>query len=174
MSDDNEPKYKGPSRTVASLGQSDIDGATGFLGGVVAGGVAGYLSHNEEAHKLANTLQQVEKTDFVKTAWNSLSRSGKVWIAALGAGIVASSVTQWIGYFRGAKKADAGLAQFNEITTENKLLKQKLEAAEQRIADVKEAAMAPQEKTQNGFAYRLDKERERTAQEKSERSHSHV
>ncbi len=171
MSDDDKQKYKGPSRAAASVGQGDVDGAVGLVAGAAAGAAIGAYMHNEEAYKAANVLKQVEKTDFLKTAWNSLSRSGKAWAGAIGVGIVASSISQLIGYFRGAKKADAALEQFNEITGENKLLKQKLEASEQRIADIKEAVVAPQERNENGFASRLDKERERAAQERSERSH---
>lgn len=40
------------------------------------------------------------------------------------------TIAQITGYFRGAKKAQTARQQFDEITNENQLLTQKLEAAQ--------------------------------------------
>jgi|NOAtaT_6_FD_contig_51_5646575_length_537_multi_4_in_0_out_0_1 hypothetical protein len=140
---EKKPEYKGPSEVVSAFGQSQVDSLVGTAIGGVGGAIAGAAMHNQAKHdalKLANneTINSIKKAEGALTpAWHSLGRGGKAFAAAVGGMLVLSTVGSIVGYFRGAKKASEAKKQFDEITTENALLSERLEATNTQLRESK-------------------------------------
>ncbi|MCE2927297.1 MAG: hypothetical protein LW823_06640 [Rickettsiales bacterium] len=141
--DSKKPEYKGPSEVVTAFGQSQVDSLVGTAIGGVGGAIAGAALHNQAKHdaiKLANneTIKSIAKAEgALKPAWHSLGRGGKAFAAAVGGMLALSMVGSIVGYFRGAKKASEAKKQFDEITTENALLSEKLETTSAQLRESK-------------------------------------
>jgi len=72
-----------------------------------------------------------------KKIWHSVGRGGKTAIVAVAVAIPATIIAGVVGLFRGVNKTNDALNQFNEITNENKNLKEKLTTSEANIAQIK-------------------------------------
>ncbi len=161
----NEQEYKGLSKTASAFGQGDVDALKGLAVGGAIGAAIGAVSHSDEVQKEATAklrvsydllkrlnkledkealkslkaelFKDVKSSDILKGAWEALGRGSKALIGAAIIGTAVASVTQIVGYFRGAKKANAARQQFDEITAENRDLKEKLSAIETSAAQIK-------------------------------------
>lgn len=176
--DSNGQEYKGLSKTSSAVGQGFVDGAKGLVVGGAIGAVVGAVAHNKEAQKEAinnvmdssdiinqlgelnnkkaakELFRDVKLTGILKTGWNAIGRGGKALVGAAIVGIAVASVTQIVGYFRGAKKANAARQQFDEITAENRELKGKLSVIE---------AVTAQAKPEKSFVVDLENKRSQQA-----------
>lgn len=179
----NEQEYKGLSKTASAFGQGDVDALKGLAVGGAIGAAIGAISHSDEVQKEASTklmnldalvkrldklydketfkslkaelFKDVKSSDILKNGWESLGRGSKALIGAAIIGTAVASVTQIVGYFRGYKKAKAARAQFDEITAENRELKEKL--------SVIEAVTVAQAKPEKSFVADLDEQRAKQA-----------
>ncbi len=181
--DSNEQEYKGLSKTASVFGQGDVDALKGLAVGGAIGAAIGAVSHSDEVQKEAATklkvsydllkrlnklddkealkslkaelFKDVKSSDILKSWWEALGRGSKALIGAAIIGTAVAAVTQIVGYFRGYKKAKAARAQFDEITAENRGLKEKL--------SVIEAVTAAQAKPEKSFVADLDEQRAKQA-----------
>ena len=130
--DSKEQEYKGISKTVASLGQSFNDGVDGLAVGGAVGAVAGGISYAASSNvkefigrAATNVAESSGRIAGTGSKFTAAVLVGAILVAPVFA--IVKSVT---GLFRGAKKATAARAQFDEITTENRELKSKLSGIE--------------------------------------------
>ncbi len=163
--DSSDQEYKGLSKTASAFGQSDVDALKGLAVGGAIGAAIGAVAHSDEVQKEATTklrvsydllkrlnklddkealkslktelFKDIKSSDILKSGWEALGRGSKALVGAAIVGIAVASVTQIVGYFRGAKKANAARQQFDEITAENRELKGKLSVIEAVTAQTK-------------------------------------
>lgn len=149
-----ELEYKGPSETVAALGQASVDGTFGGLvGGAVGGAVGASLHNNETSDQVTRAIRtraahivgagrSVQSPEIIETVdrvlsenqggkrlWHVLSRKTKVLVGAMVGMIAVSAVVQAISLVRGEKRARAGKQQFEDIMRQNEVLQQQLRVA---------------------------------------------
>ncbi|MEZ5691564.1 MAG: hypothetical protein R3D71_07860 [Rickettsiales bacterium] len=126
-SDKKNEERKGVGASVAVAGQGMVDGMIGTIVGAGAGAAAGALLrdklHDEEAHIVAKRSFD----ESLKTEWHSLNRNQKIAGAAIALGTIIGTITTLTGAYRGGKKEKEADKQFNDLQTENTVLKAKLE-----------------------------------------------
>lgn len=81
MSNSDKPKYKGPSDDVVAWGQSEVDGATGFLAGAALGAATGALTHNKEKHVQAELAFKTKAKIFFEKLKRGATVPGDEWKA---------------------------------------------------------------------------------------------
>jgi hypothetical protein len=146
MSEDNnnDTKLEGLKSPVSVAVDSGMSGA-------VAGAIIGAALHDKECteelkkeisefgkEKFKNSFKHLGAADQAYYHYNSLSRAGQAGVLAVGLGAITAIIGSVVGLFSG-RKSKQTKDRFNEITDENKNLKEKLAASEANIAQIKSA-----------------------------------
>ncbi len=170
--DSKNQEYKGPDEYVYVTGQRTVDGATGTIAGLAVGAAGGALANKQVNGIIDKILDKLNIGDAAVESSKTLnmkndgrswkfsvnSKYGRVGTAVIGAAVLAlvgAMVGDMVGYFRGKKKSKEALAQFNEITSENRELKGKLSAME--------TITAAQSKPEKSYVADLEKQRSQQA-----------
>lgn len=159
-------EYQGVSKPAAAFGQSTVTGTkAGVIGGAL-GAAAGALLHKEVTQVVEETAESAAKTGRMAgliNEWNTLGRGWKAAVAAGAAATVAGAVGSLVGAVKGVRKTQAAREQFDQLTSDNKELNDKLAASEKSLSDVKSTMAIMSQSSEKSHVAELENRRAKSA-----------